>query len=178
MKNDLANIMIDENALRGRIQTLADEINRDYQGGELVMICILRGAIMFYADLIRNIDVKVVTAFMAVSSYGSGTHTSGSIRLSYDLDEDITGKDVLIIEDIIDSGLTIQYLIKSLSAKGPKSIKTCCLLDKPSRRIVDYKPDYTGFEIEDGFVVGFGLDYDEKYRNLDVIGILKEEIYS
>lgn len=178
MRNDLATIIIDENQLKNRIRELAEMINRDYKDRELVMICVLRGAIMFYADLIRNLDIKVITAFMAVSSYGSGTHTSGAIRLQYDLDENITGKDVLIIEDIIDSGLTIDYLLKSLSVKKPRSIKTCCLLDKPSRRLVDYKPDYTGFEIEDGFVVGFGLDYDEKYRNLNVIGILKEEIYS
>lgn len=178
MLNDLDKIIITEDQLKRRVFELAQILNRDYAGREIVMICVLRGAIMFYADLLRNINIKVVTAFMAVSSYGSGTHTSGAIRLAYDLDEKIEGKDVLIVEDIIDSGFTIEYLLKSLALKEPRSLKTCCLLDKPSRRKVNYTPDYTGFVIEDGFVVGYGLDYNEKYRNLNVIGILKKEIYA
>ena len=177
MRNDLAKIFITEEQLQKRIKELAAEINRDYARGELVMICVLRGAIMFYADLLRNIDVKVVTAYIAVSSY-AGTESSGSIRLQYDLDEDIRGKDVLIVEDIIDSGGTLKYLLSSLALRNPRSLKTCCLLDKPARRKVDLTPDYTGFVIEDEFVVGYGLDFNEKYRNLDVVGVLKKEIYS
>lgn len=178
MQNDLDKIIITEEQLKRRVDELAQDLNRDYAGRELVMICVLRGAIMFYADLLRNLNIRVITAFMAVSSYGSKTHTSGTIRLAYDLDEEIEGKDVLIIEDIVDSGLTIDYLLKSLALKEPRSLKTCSLLDKPSRRKVNYTPDYTGFVIEDGFVVGYGLDYDEKYRNLNMIGILKKEIYA
>jgi len=177
MLSDLAKIFITEEALQKRIKELAGQINRDYKGGELVMICVLRGAIMFYADLLRNIDMKVVTAYIAVSSY-AGTESSGAIRLQYDLDEDIRGKDVLIVEDIIDSGGTIKYLLNSLMLRKPNSVKTCCLLDKPARRKTDYTPDYTGFVIEDEFVVGYGLDYNEKYRNLNVVGVLKKEIYA
>jgi hypoxanthine phosphoribosyltransferase len=177
MQADLAKIFITEEELKSRVKTLADTINHDYEGQEIVMICVLRGAIMFYADLLRQINTKVTTAFIAVSSYGSGTESSGSIRLQYDLDEDIRGRHVLIIGDIIDSGCTIKYLLESLSLRQPKSLKTCCLLNKPARRKTDYTPDYTGFSIEDEFVVGYGLDYDEKYRNLNLIGVLKEEIY-
>lgn len=176
MQEDLAKIFITEEALQKRVKELAETINRDYAGKEIVMICVLRGAIMFYADLLRNIDVKVITAYIAVSSY-AGTESSGSIRLQYDLDEDIRGKHVLIVEDIIDSGGTIKYLVETLRLRRPASIKTCCLLDKPARRKTEYVPDYTGFIIEDEFVVGYGLDYNEKYRNLTVVGVLKKEIY-
>jgi len=176
MQDDLREIFITEEQLKKRVKELSDVINRDYTGKEIVMICVLRGAIMFYADLLRNIDVKVITAYIAVSSY-AGTESSGSIRLQYDLDEDIRGKHVLIVEDIIDSGGTIKYLVESLAIRKPASVRTCCLLDKPARRKNDYKPDYTGFVIEDEFVVGYGLDYNEKYRNLTVVGVLKKEIY-
>ena len=178
MLDDIDRILITQIQIETRVRELAGFLNRDYAGRDVVMICVLRGAIMFYADLLRMLDFKVTTAYMAVSSYGSGTSTSGSIRVQYDLGEDIKGRDVLIVEDIIDSGYTIQYLLESLALKHPKSLRTCCLLDKPSRRKTDYSPDYTGFAIEDRFVVGYGLDYGEKYRNLNAIGLLKEEIYT
>ena len=141
------------------------------------MIGILRGATMWMAELMKRVNLDMVIDFMAVSSYGSATKTSGIVKINKDLDTEIAGKNVLIAEDIIDSGLTLQYLVESLWARGPKSIRICTFLDKPARRKADIKPDYVGFEIENRFIVGYGLDFDEKYRNLPYIGILKPEIY-
>jgi len=132
---------------------------------------------MFYADLVREMDMPVHMNFMSVSSYGASSESSGVVRINYDMEEDISGKNVLIVEDIVDSGLTLQSLTKTLSARNPKTLKTCCLFDKPERRRVEFKADYVGFEVPDVFIVGYGLDYAERYRNLKYIGELKPEVY-
>lgn len=172
-KDLLKKILISEEQLKKRIKELGEQIAADYKGKDLVVIGILKGAILFLSDLIKEIDLPLVIDFMAVSSYGSSTSSSGVVRILKDLDEDIEGKDVLIIEDIVDTGLTLNYLLGNLQARKPNSIKICCCLDKPSRRTAPVKVDYVGFEIEDEFVVGYGLDYAEKYRNLPYIGVLK-----
>lgn len=172
-KDLLKKILISEEQLKERIKELGEQIAADYKGKDLVVIGILKGAILFLSDLIKEIDLPLVIDFMAVSSYGSSTSSSGVVRILKDLDEDIEGKDVLIIEDIVDTGLTLNYLLGNLQARKPNSIKICCCLDKPSRRTAPVKVDYVGFEIEDEFVVGYGLDYAEKYRNLPYIGVLK-----
>ena len=172
-KDLLKKILISEEQLKERIKELGEQIAADYKGKDLVVIGILKGAILFLSDLIKEIDLPLVIDFMAVSSYGSSTSSSGVVRILKDSDEDIEGKDVLIIEDIVDTGLTLNYLLGNLQARKPNSIKICCCLDKPSRRTAPVKVDYVGFEIEDEFVVGYGLDYAEKYRNLPYIGVLK-----
>lgn len=177
MKENIEKILITEEQLQKRISELAKQINEDYKGKSIVMVGILRGAVLFYGDLAKKIEVPVSMDFMAVSSYGRGTRSSGVVRIIHDLEENIEGKDVLIIEDIIDSGLTLYYLVENLKSRKPNSIKLCCLLDKPSQRVKPIKPDYVGFEVPDVFVVGYGLDYDEMYRNLPFIGVLKPEAY-
>lgn len=175
---DLESVLLTREEIAKGIQKLGETITRDYAGKEPVMIGILKGAVLFYSDLIRNIDLPLKTEFMAISSYGSSTKTSGVVRILKDLDTDITGQDVLIVEDIVDTGLTLSYLVRALSERNPASIRIVTLLDKPARRRVELKPDYSCFEIPDAFVVGYGLDYDEKYRNLPDIGILHPRIYS
>lgn len=166
-------VMIPEEALLKRIGELAEQINRDYKGKTLHIICILKGSIFFTCELAKRLTVPVVFDFMQVSSYGDGTKSSGSIKVLKDLDEPITGKDALIIEDILDSGTTLYKLLGLLRVSNPNSLKVCTLLDKPSRRVYPVNVDYNGFEIEDEFVVGFGLDYQQRYRNLPYIGIMK-----
>ncbi len=178
MYADLESILITREEIRQAIQTLGETITREYAGKEPVMICILKGAALFFSDLIREIDLPLKTEFMAISSYGSATKTSGVVRILKDLDRDILGQDVLIVEDIVDTGLTLSYLTRALSDRSPASIKIVTLLDKPARRGVELKPDYCCFTIPDAFVVGYGLDYDEKYRNLPDIGVLHPRIYS
>ena len=166
-------VLIDQQALAARIATLAQEIRRDYPTGQLHFICVLKGAFLFLSDLIRSLDGHVTIDFMAVSSYGAGTSSSGEVRVLKDLDTGLEGRDVIIVEDIVDTGLTLHYLQEVLLARGPRSLKTACLLSKPSRRKIDARVDYIGFTIEDRFVVGYGLDYAEQYRNLPYIGVLE-----
>lgn len=177
MINDVERVLISAEELAKRTEELGAQITADYEGKEILMIGVLRGAVLFMSDLARAIKIPVAIDFMAVSSYGSGTSSSGVVRILKDLDEDVAGKHVLVVEDIIDSGLTLNYLLDNLKSRKPASIKICTLLNKPERRKVDVKLDYNGFTVPDYFVVGYGLDYAEKYRNLPFIGILKPEVY-
>ena len=178
MLNDVESVLLSAEELAKRIEEIGAEITADYAGKEILMIGVLRGAVVFMADLARAIKVPVAIDFMAVSSYGAGTSSSGVVRILKDLDENVEGKHVLVVEDIIDSGLTLNYLLDNLKSRKPASIKLCTLLNKPERRKVDVNIDYNGFNVPDYFVVGYGLDYAEKYRNLPFIGILKPEVYS
>lgn len=162
--------MISEGDLQARIKEVAKEIEKDYKGKDLICVGLLKGSIMFMADLLKNVELDLAMDFMKVSSYHGGTDSTGVVKILKDVDEDLTGKDVLIIEDIIDTGLTLESVKKFLMSKQPKSLKVCSLLDKPSRRKVEMVGEYIGFEIPDEFVVGYGLDYDELYRNLPYIG--------
>ena len=164
-------VMYDESQVAARIAELGAEISRAYQGKTIHMICVLKGGVFFQCELAKRITVPVTLDFMSVSSYGSGTSSSGVVRIVKDLDESIEGKDVLIVEDIIDSGRTLSYLMKTLEQRHPRSLQLCTLLDKPDRRVVDdVEVQYCGFVIPDRFVVGYGLDYDQRYRNLPFIG--------
>ena len=167
--------MLTEDAVNKRIRELGEKISEDYAGQEIRMICVLKGGSFFMCELAKRISVPVSIDFMSVSSYGGDTKSSGVVKIVKDLDESITGKDVLVVEDIIDSGRTLSYLMAMLRDRGPKSLKLCTLLDKPDRRVTDVKVDYTGFEIPDEFVVGYGLDYDQLYRNLPYIGMIEFE---
>lgn len=178
MINDLKEIILSTEQIAARTRELGAKISNDYKEHPPVLIGILKGALPFLADLMRAITVPVVYDLMAVSSYGASTKTTGTVRIIKDLDIEIENRDVIIVEDIVDTGLTLQYLVENLRSRQPKSLKVCTLLDKPSRRLTQIHPDYNGFEIPDVFVVGFGLDYAEKYRNLPYIGVLKEEIYN
>ena len=167
-------VLVAEEDIRRRVDELGKEITRDYAGMQPIAVCVLRGAIPFYADLIRRIDLPVTVDTITVSSYGSGT-VSGKLKVITDMRTSVEGRDVLVVDDIIDSGRTSVALIEMLKERGAKSVKTCALLDKPSRRIVDIKGDYVGFAIPDEFVVGYGLDWNEKFRNLPHVYTLKEE---
>nr|WP_304171372.1 hypoxanthine phosphoribosyltransferase [Limnochorda pilosa] len=171
-------ILVDEQQIARRVKELGEEISRDYAGRPLVLVCILRGAVVFMADLLRAITIPVTIDFMAISSYGNNVRSSGVVRILKDLDGSIEGKDVLIVEDIIDSGLTLAYLLENLRSRRPNSLEVCVLLDKQVPRKASLPIRYTGFTIPDAFVVGYGLDYAEKYRNLPYVGILKPEVYS
>jgi hypoxanthine phosphoribosyltransferase len=164
---------ITTDALRTRVAELAREIRGDTPDEALHLICVLKGGVLFLSDLIRAMEGEVSIDFMALSSYGSGTSSSGEVRLIKDLDYGLEGRNVIIVEDIVDTGLTLHYLQEILRARGPKTLRTACLLSKPSRRKIDVKVDYIGFTIEDRFVVGYGLDYSEQYRNLPYIGVLQ-----
>lgn len=169
-------VLLKEEEVDRRVCEVAEMINRDYAGKHVHLICILKGGVFFTCELAKRITVPVSLDFMSVSSYGSGTESSGVVRIIKDLDEPIAGKDVLIVEDIIDSGRTLAYLIEILKQRGPESIRLCTLLDKPERRVKkQVKVDYTCFTIPDEFVVGYGLDYDQKYRNLPYIGVVEQE---
>ena len=168
-------ILLSQSDIQQRIHTLAAEIERDYPPTEEIhLVAVLKGGFMFMADLVRAMSERVTMDFMAVSSYGKGTSSSGQVRVLKDLDSDLEGRHVIVVEDIVDTGLTLHYLQDLLRARAPKSMKTACLLSKPSRRKVDVQVDYIGFTIEDQFVVGYGLDYAEKYRNLPHIAILEQ----
>jgi len=168
-------VMLSAEEVQARIASLADEISRDYPAGEEIhLVAILKGAFLFLGDLIRAMPRTVTVDFMAVSSYGKGTSSSGEVRMIKDLDSGLEGRHVIIVEDIVDTGLTLSYLQEILHARNPKTLRTACLLSKPSRRKIDVKVEYVGFTIEDRFVVGYGLDYAEKYRNLPYIGVLNE----
>lgn len=175
--NDIEKVLIPESALKERVRDLAKAIEADYKDRDVILVGILNGAVCFYVDLIKEMDIFLEMNFMRVSSYGSGTQTSGNIRVVYDLETSVEGKDVLIVEDIIDSGVTMKNLKKLMLHRGAKSVRACVLLDKPSRRTVEVEAEYVGFKIPDEFVVGYGLDYDAKYRNLKFVGTLKPEIY-
>lgn len=177
MKQEIEKVLFSEEQLKSAVKKIAGEINRDYEGKEPVLIGILKGSVVFMADLMREISVDCTTDFMSVSSYGGGTETSGSVRIRKDLDRSITGKDVIVIEDILDSGTTLSHLLEILEVRRPNSLKLCVLLDKPERRVTPVKYDYVGLTVPDEFIVGYGLDYDEKYRNLPYIGVLKREVY-
>lgn len=173
MEKHHIDMMISETAVNNRIKELGEQISRDYAGREVYLICILKGSVYFTCELAKRITVPVVMDFMQCSSYGAATKSSGVVKLSKDLDMAITDRDVIIIEDIIDSGRTLSHLKDLLGQRNPASLKICTLLDKPSRRVVDVDVDYTGFQIEDKFVVGYGLDYDQLYRNLPYIGVVE-----
>lgn len=178
LHQDVERVLIGEQELNELLDGLADKINKDYKGRRLMVIGILKGAVIFYSDLVRRLeDIDVRFDFMAVSSYGASTQSTGAVRILKDLDHPIEGEDVLIVEDIVDSGLTLKYLVDNLSKRGAASIRICCLLDKPARRRTEITAHYAGREIEDAFVVGYGLDYNERYRNLPYVGVLKPEIY-
>ena len=177
LEKDIQEILFSEEQLASRVNEIARQITQDYQGKEIVLISVLRGSFVFMADLCRRIDLPCTVDFMAVSSYGSGTKSSGQVQITKDLSDDIEGRDLIIVEDILDSGNTLYYLMQILQARAPASIRLCTLLDKPERRTKPITADYCGFSIPDAFVVGYGLDYAEKYRNLPYIGILKPEVY-
>jgi hypoxanthine phosphoribosyltransferase len=171
----IGEVLVSREDLTRRVAELGGEISRDYEHRDLVMIGVLKGAILFMADLMRHLEIPCEVDFMAVSSYGSSTDSSGVVRIMKDLDASIEGRDVLIVEDIIDSGLTLQYLLRNLKARNPRSLEVCALLTKPERRRVDLPTRYVGFEIPNRFAIGYGLDHAQKYRNLDYVAALAEE---
>ena len=176
--NDILQVLLTEEQLKAKCAEMGAQITKDYQGKNLLLVTVLKGAVVYLADLMRCIDLPCAIDFMVVSSYGSGVKTSGVVKIVKDLDQDLSGKDILIVEDILDSGMTLSYLMGLLQGRNPASIRIATLLDKPSRRKVDLQADYVGCEVPDEFVVGYGLDYDEKYRNLPYVGILKPEVYT
>ena len=178
MQQDVLRVLLSEEEIRAKCKEMGARISQEYKGKNLMLVTVLKGAVVFLADLMRAIEVPAEIDFMVVSSYGSGVKSSGVVKIVQDLDVPLAGKDLLIVEDILDSGLTLSYIKELLASRGPASIKIATLLDKPSRRKVDLVADYIGFSVPDEFVIGYGLDYDEKYRNLPYIGILKPEVYS
>ena len=177
LMDDVARVLISHQELERRIAELGDQISADYEGLDPLLLCVLKGGYVFLADLTRALTIPHGVDFMATSSYGANTESSGVVRILKDLDADITDRHVLIVEDIIDTGHTLSYLIDNLRVRQPAGLAICALLNKPSRRLVDLDLDYAGFEIPDEFVIGYGLDYAENYRNLPFIGVLKPEIY-
>jgi hypoxanthine phosphoribosyltransferase len=179
MHRDIAKILIPSDAIQMKVHEMGEQIGRDYAPlGDLLLVGVLKGCIMFMVDLARAIPLPLAIDFIATSSYGKSTESSGVVRMLKDLDTDISGRHVLIVEDIIDSGLTLEYLRDQLGLRNPASLRICALLNKPERRIADVRVDYLGFDIPNEFVVGYGLDYGERYRNLPYIGVLKQEVYS
>ncbi len=172
--SDNIKVLISKQEVEQKVQELADQINKDYEGKEIHLICVLKGGVFITCELAKRLTVPVTMDFMSVSSYGDGQESTGRVKIVKDLDDSIAGKDVLIVEDIIDSGRTLSHLIDLLYTRKPNSIKLCTLLDKPDRRVTDVKVDYTGFVIPDEFVVGYGLDYAQKFRNLPYIGVVVE----
>ena len=177
ISRDIERVLISEEQIQNKINELGDEISRDYYNKDLMLIGILKGSVPFMADLLKKITIPCTMDFMAVSSYGNSTTSSGVVRILKDLDFEIEGKDILIVEDIIDSGITLKYLLQNLRARKPASIKIACFLNKQERRKAKIDVNYLGFDVPDYFLVGYGLDFAENYRNLPYIGILKEEIY-
>ena len=180
MTNDIESILVTEEEIAEISARIADQINKDYKdsGKKLVLICILKGSLMFTCELMKRITLPMEIEFMKVSSYGAKTVSTGVINIHLDIKrDDMADVDFIIVEDIVDSGKTLSHLVRYLAERGASSVKTCTLLDKPSRRTVEFVPDYCGKEIPDKFVIGFGLDYDEKYRNLPFVGVLKPEVY-
>ena len=178
MQQDVLRVLLSEEEIRAKCKEMGARISQEYKGKNLMLVTVLKGAVVFLADLMRAIDVPAEIDFMVVSSYGSGVKSSGVVKIVKDLDVPLAGKDLLIVEDILDSGLTLSYIKELLASRGPASIKIATLLDKPSRRKVDLVADYIGFSVPDEFVIGYGLDYDEKYRNLPFVGVLKPSVYA
>ncbi len=178
LEQAVTDVLIGEDALQRRIRELGEEISNDYAGRDLLLVGVLKGAVFFMADLMRNLTIPCEIDFMAISSYGDSTDSSGVVRILKDLDINIEGRDVLVVEDIIDSGLTLSWLLANLNSRGPASVEICTLLRKPDAARVEIDVRYVGFEIPNKFVVGYGLDYDEKYRNLRGVGILSPAVYA
>ena len=176
LERAVGEVLIDEEALMARVGELGAEISADYEGRDLLLIGVLKGAVFFMADLMRHVDVPCEIDFMAISSYGASTDSSGVVRILKDLDINIENRHVLVVEDIIDSGLTLSYLIRNLESREPASLEICALLTKPSRREIDVPVRYVGFEIPNRFVIGYGLDFDERYRNLPYVAVLRDEM--
>ncbi len=177
MVNDIEKVFYSQEQLQAKVEELGRRISEDYKDKNLMLVSVLKGSVVFMADIMRAITIPCEIDFMAVSSYGNKTSTSGTVRIIKDLDRDIEGYDLLIVEDILDSGKTLSYIKEILMARKPRSIRVCTLLDKPDRRNSDIVADYSGFEVPNEFVVGYGLDFAQKYRNLPYIGVLKEEVY-
>ena len=178
MHDDIQTILVTEEQLQAKVAQLGARISQDYAGKDLLLVSILKGAVVFMADLMRAVTIPCSIDFMVVSSYGgTNTESTGLVKIVKDLDADLTGKDVLIVEDVLDTGVTLSNLVPMLKMRNPSSVKICAILDKPARRKTDIAADYRGFEVPDAFVVGYGLDYNEKYRNLPYVGVLKPEIY-
>ena len=175
--NDILYILLTEEQIKERVRAIGEQITGDYRDGELLVVGLLKGSVVFIADLIRSINLKMKMDFMSVSSYGEKTVSSGEVRIVKDLDMDVIGQDILVVEDILDSGLTLEYILDILKSRHPRSVRICALLTKPDRHRVNVRADYTGFVIPDEFVVGYGLDYRERYRNLPYIGVLKTKVY-
>lgn len=173
--NEHVRVLLTEEEINRRIREIGEQISKDYAGKQVHLICVLKGGSFFMCELSKRISVPVSIDFMSVSSYGSDTKSSGVVKIVKDLDEPLKGKDVLVVEDIVDSGRTLSYLLEILKEREPASLRLCTLLDKPERRVVDVDVDYTGYEIPDEFVVGYGLDYDQRYRNLPYIGVVEFE---
>ena len=178
MHNDILKVIATEEEIQKKVKEIGAQISRDYEGKNLLLVSVLKGSVVFMADLMRAITIPAKIDFMAVSSYGSGTKTSGVVKIVKDLDIDLHGYDVLIVEDILDSGKTLKYITDLLKARGTRSIKIATLLDKPARRVADISADYFCFDVPDEFIVGYGLDYDEFYRNIPEVSILKPEVYT
>lgn len=179
LDRDIDHILVTEEQLKAKVNELGAQITQDYEGRDLLLVSILKGSVVFMADLMRAIRMPCGIDFMVVSSYGGANTTStGLVKIVKDLDQDLSGKDLLIVEDILDTGITLSHLVPMLKLRNPASVRLCTILSKPSRRKADIEPDYLGFEVPDEFVVGYGLDYDEKYRNLPYVGVLKPEVYS
>ncbi len=178
LHEDVGEILFTAEQIQEIVQRIGKKISEDYADKDLIMISVLKGSLMFMADLMRAVTIPCSIDFLSVSSYGAGTTTTGEVKILKDLDISLEGKDVLVVEDILDSGMTLSFLLKSLKARNPRSIRLCTLLDKPERRRVNIQADYVGVQVPDKFIVGYGLDYAEKYRNLPYIGVLKPEIYS
>lgn len=177
MNNQIKEVLLSEEAIKEKVKVMGAKITEDYRGKDLIVLGILKGSVFFMSDLMKEMKIPCKMDFMAVSSYGDATESSGIVKIIKDLDFEIKGKDVLIVEDIIDSGITLKYLMKYLSARNPNSLEIACLLNKPERRKEELKVKYLGFDVPDYFLVGYGLDYAENYRNLPFIGILDEKVY-
>lgn len=178
MHNDIQEVLFTEQQIQQKVQELGEILSRDFEGRNPLVICVLKGAFIFMADLVKQMTIPIELDFMAVSSYGQSTQSSGVVKIMKDLDVPVMGRHMIIVEDIIDSGLTLSYLIDVLERRNALSVSVVTLFDKPARRTVDLEADYTGFIVPDFFIVGYGLDYAEKYRNLPYIGVLKPEVYS
>jgi hypoxanthine phosphoribosyltransferase len=175
---DVEEVLLSTDALQARVAELGRQLSAEYAGRDPVLVSVRKGSIVFLADLIRAMDIPLSVDLMEVSSYGAGTETSGQVRILKDLSRSIDGREVIVVEDIIDTGLTLNYLLRYLGERHPASMRICCLLDKPARRLAEIEIDYRGFTIPDRFVIGYGLDYDERYRNLPYVGVLRPSVYS
>ena len=176
--DDVEEVLLSPDALQARVAELGRQLSADYAGRDPVLVSVLKGSIVFLADLIRGMEIPLSLDLMEVSSYGAGTETSGQVRILKDLSRSIEGREVIVVEDIIDTGLTLNYLLRYLGERNPATLRVCCLLDKPARRLAEIEIDYRGFTIPDRFVIGYGLDYDERYRNLPYVGVLRPSVYS